>query len=64
MSKTVISRKTRILADTLARERLGLGPDDYVRPEVLSDLRRERAAVVRTLTHGQTYYTAACFPAY
>jgi hypothetical protein len=63
MSRTIISSKIRYLADSLARERLGLGPDDYVRPEFKHDLRIERARVTRVLTHGQTYYTSASFPA-
>jgi hypothetical protein len=63
MSRNEISRKTRIMADSLARERLGLSPDDYIRPEYKRDYNIERARALRTLTQGQTYYTAASFPA-
>jgi len=63
MSGTVVSTKNRKLAAIIARERLGLGPE-YIRPEHKRDYQRERAAALRELTHGQTYYTAACFPAF
>jgi len=62
MSRTVITRQTRLFADTLARERMGYGPDDYIRPEHKREYRSEVAAALRQLTRGQTYYTAACFP--
>jgi hypothetical protein len=51
------------MADNLARERLGLSPDDYIRPEYRHQYRGEVAAALRQLTRGQTYYTAASFPA-
>lgn len=63
MSRTVITRQTRLFADTLARERMGYGPDDYIRPEDKRDYRQEVSAALRQLTNGQTYYTAASFPA-
>ena len=61
MEATIITKKTRLLADTLARERLGIGRD-YVRPEWRKSYRQEFSAALRQLTKGATYYTAASFP--
>ena len=65
MSRNEISRKTRIAADRAARNALG-GYTGYVH-QLNKDDRDEYetvyTAVVRELTKGQTYYTAACFPA-
>jgi hypothetical protein len=66
MSRTIITRKTRLAADRAGRNAIG-GYTGYLK-DLPKDDRAEyeyvHAAVMRELTQGQTYYTAACFPAY
>jgi hypothetical protein len=62
MSRTIVTPKARHLAEVSARQALGYGPHDFVRPEDKRDLNIERARALRTVTQGRTYYTAASFP--
>jgi hypothetical protein len=66
LTRTEVSEKTRRLADRMAREEIGIGSvrEKDMQPKDRIAYRSERALAIRYLTEGQTYYTAACFPAF